>query len=66
MKGMIFDGLTSILWISLSQELIVNSNTIIGECFSMTVIDTFADLQKFEIVLNGFLVLFDIIVQDPD
>jgi hypothetical protein len=32
----------------------------------MAVIDTFADLQKFEIVLNGFLVLFDIIVQDPD
>jgi hypothetical protein len=63
---MILDCFLSKLIVLLSQYLIVNTNTIVSQSLSMTIIDAFTYLQKFNIVFNCLLVLSDVIVKDTD
>ena len=47
MQLVVLYGLAGELRVSLPQKLVVDSNTIVGECLAVTVIDAFANLQKF-------------------
>ena len=66
MQMMVLNGLLSVLALCFTYQLIVHSDTVVSQSLSMCVIDAFADLQKFQVVLNGLFVLFDVIIQDTD
>lgn len=66
MESVILDGLFGQLGVSLSQKLIIDSNTVVGKGLSMAIVDTFAHLQELEVVINGLPVLFDVVVKDTN
>lgn len=66
MESVVLNGLFGQLRIGLSQQLIIDSYAVVGQSFSVTVVDTFADLQKFKIVVNSLLVLLDVVVKNSD
>lgn len=66
MQSMVLNSFAGKLWISLSEELIIYSDTVVGQCFSMAIVDALANLQEFQIVINGLLVVFDVIIEDSD
>ena len=47
MQLVVLYSLAGELRVSLPQKLVVDSNTIVCECLAVTVIDAFANLQKF-------------------
>jgi len=62
MQFVILDCFFCILWVFLADELIVNSYTIVSKRLSVTIIDRFADLQKFQIVLYSFVMFVNIVI----
>lgn len=66
MQMMIFNGFLGQLALSLSQQLVIYTDTIVSQSLPMSVIDTFAHLQKFQIILDGFLVFLDIIIENSN
>ena len=66
MQMMILYSFFSQFAILLTNQLIVNSYTIVGQSFPMTVIYAFADLKELKVVLNGFFVFFDVVIQHSD
>lgn len=63
---MIFNGFPGELRVSLTQELIVNSNAVVSQGLTMTVVDTFANIEKLEIIIDCLLVLLDVVIENPD
>ena len=51
------------LGVRLTQQLVVHSDAVIGQGFTVAVVDTLAHVQKLLIKLHGFPLLFDIIVE---
>ena len=66
MESMVLNGLFGQFRIGLSQQLVIDSYAVVGQSFTVTVVDTFADLQKFKIVVNSLLVLLDVVVKNSD
>ena len=66
MQMVVLNGLLSVLALCFTYQLVVHSDTVVSQSLSMCVVDAFADLQKFQVVLNGLFVLFDVIIQDTD
>ena len=66
MEGMIFYGFLDELGVRFPQQLIVDADAVVGESLSVVVVDAFADLKKLEVIVNGFFMLFDIVVEDTN
>ena len=66
MKSVILNSFLCELGVSLSKKLIINSDTVVGKGLSMTVVDAFANIEKFEIIVNCFFVFFDVIVENSN
>ena len=63
MQSVVLYGLLGEFGVSLAKELIVNANAIVGKGLSMAVVDAFADIQKFEVVVDCFFMSFDVVVK---
>ena len=61
-KMMVLNGLFGEFAVLLSKKLVIDSYTVISQGLSMSVIDAFTDLQKLQIVLDRFFVLFYVVV----
>lgn len=66
MKGVVLYSFLGQLGISFAQELIIDSNTIVSEGLSMTIVDTFAHLQELEVVVDSFFMFLDVVVKDTN
>ncbi len=55
-----------VLTLSLAQQLIVHSDTVVSQGLSMCVVDAFTDLQKPQIKLDSLLVLLYVVIKDAD
>ena len=55
-----------VLTLSLSQQLIVHSDTVVSQGLSMCIVDAFTYLQKLQIKLDGLLVLLYVVIKDAD
>lgn len=63
MQSMVLDSFACQFWICFSQQLVIDSNAVIGQSFPVTVVDTLAHLQKLQVVINCLFVLFYVVVQ---
>ena len=66
MQSVVLNSLLGKFGVSLAEELIVNANAVIGEGLSMAIVDAFADIQKFEVVVDCFFMSFDVVVEHSD
>lgn len=66
MESVILYCFACVFRLSLSDELVIDSYAVVGQRFSMAVIDALADLQKPQVILHSFLVLFDVIIEHAD
>lgn len=63
MQGVVLNRFFCEFWIGFAQKLVVNSYAVVGQCLAVAIIDTFADIQKFLIILHRLSVFFDVIVE---
>jgi hypothetical protein len=63
---MILDSFLGELTVLVSYHLVIHANAVIGQRLTMSVVYTLAYLQKFEIIFDSFLVLFDIVVKNSN
>ena len=66
MQLVVLNSLFSETWLCFSEELIVNSDAVVGKGLAMAVIDALADLQELEVVLYSLFVLLDVVVEHSD
>ena len=62
MQGMIFNSFLGEFRISFTKKLIIDTNAVVGQSFTMAIIDAFADIQEFEVIVNCLLMFLDVIV----
>ena len=65
-QSVVLYGFLGELGVSLAEQLIVDTDAVVGEGLSVAIVDAFADIQKFEVVVNYFLVSFDVVVKHSD
>ena len=66
MQSVVLNSLLGKFGVSLAEELIVNANAVIGEGLSMAIVDAFADIQKFKVVVDCFFMSFDVVIKHSD
>ena len=62
MEGVVLNGLSSKRGVGLAEQLVVNTDAVVGKSLSVTVVDAFAYLQELKIILNCLFILFDVVV----
>ena len=65
-QSVVLYGFLGEFGVSLSEELIVDTDAVVGEGLSVAIVDAFADIQKFEVVVDCFFMSFDVVVKHPD
>jgi hypothetical protein len=63
---MVLDSFLGEFRISFTQQLVVDADAVVGEGFSVAIVDALADLQKLEIVVDSFTMLFDVVIEHAD
>jgi hypothetical protein len=66
MKEVVLYRFFRVFGVCLTEQLIVDSDAIIGECFAVAIVDALADLQKLEVKLHCLLAFFDVVVKHAD
>ena len=62
-ESVVLDRLPRVFRLSFSDELVVDSDAVVGQRFSVAVVDALADLQKLQVVLHSLLVLLDVVIE---
>ena len=65
-QSVVLYGFLGELGVSLAEQLIVDTDAVVGEGLSVAIVDAFADIQKFEVVVDCFFVSFDVVVKHTD
>ena len=58
---MVLNSFVNEAGISLGEQLVIDPNAIVSQCFSVAVSDALADLEELLIVLDGFLRPLDVV-----
>jgi hypothetical protein len=66
MESMVFNSFRNMFWIFFAHKLIIYTNAVVRQGFSMAIADTFTHLQKFLVILHSFLILLNIIIEHPN